>query len=60
MQKKDNAPCSNQPKELKKNGTPEEANFLKKQVSLIPQVPPTKKNRKQQNSPSLLKPIHSQ
>jgi hypothetical protein len=35
MQKKGNAPCNNQPKEPKetKHGTPEEANFVKKQVS---------------------------
>jgi hypothetical protein len=32
MQKKDNAPCSNQPNGTK-NGRPEEANFVKKQVS---------------------------
>jgi hypothetical protein len=33
MQKKDNAPFNNQPK-VTKHGRPEEANFVKKQVSL--------------------------
>jgi hypothetical protein len=33
MQKKDNAPCNNQPNGTK-HGKPKEANFVKKQVSL--------------------------
>ncbi len=33
VQEKDNAPSNNQPK-VTKNGRPEEANFVKKQVSL--------------------------
>jgi uncharacterized protein (DUF4415 family) len=33
VQDKDNAPSNNQPK-VTKNGRPEEANFVKKQVSL--------------------------
>jgi hypothetical protein len=33
VQDKDNAPSNNQPK-ITKNGRPEEANFVKKQVSL--------------------------
>jgi hypothetical protein len=33
MQKKDNAPSNNEPK-VTKNGRPEEANFVKKQVFL--------------------------
>jgi hypothetical protein len=69
MQKKDNAPCNNQPKEPKERKTKKRYSSTKKIVSQ--KVPPKEqeakespkclqKNRKQQNSLHPLNPIHSQ